>query len=108
MRGNASSNEFSRKSLGKLPEKHTYVWHLVLSQQSVRHDRRNWQLRQTFKNFVIGRVVDGQVGGGPSKYQTSGLDFRHRDLVLLNLLIKRAPRDAKALCGFLNPPSLLL
>ena len=57
MQGNASSNEFSRKSPGKLPETHTYVWHLRLTQQSVRHELRNAYYGKTFKNPVDQRGI---------------------------------------------------
>ncbi len=36
------------------------------------------------------------------------LDFGHDDLMLLDLLIKRAARDAEAFCGLFDAPALLL
>ena len=43
-----------------------------------------------------------------SKIQTCGLDFGHRDLVLLDLLIKRASRNTETLGGLLNATFLLM
>ena len=43
-----------------------------------------------------------------SRIQTCGLDFGHRDLVLLDLLIKRASRDAETFGRLLNATLLLL
>src|SRR5262245_6256265 len=43
-----------------------------------------------------------------SSIWTAGLDFGHRDLMLLNLLIKRASRNAETFGRFFYSPSFLL
>lgn len=63
---------------------------------------------KTFGKFQYGRKVGATTHGRPSKIQTHGLDFGRRDLVFLNLLIKRAARDAKTLRSLLNAPAFLL
>jgi hypothetical protein len=45
---------------------------------------------------------------GMSRIQTRGLDFGHEDLMLLDLLIKRASGNAETLCSLLNATFLLL
>jgi hypothetical protein len=62
----------------------------------------------------IQRFSVGQKGDGPAdsiwdvQYLDCSLDFGHRDLMLLNLLIKRAARDPKTLRGLLNATTLLM
>ena len=61
------------KSLGKLPEKHTYVWHLDLVQQITRHDDTKCLQDKIFGNSSI---AERRAPNGQTDVQNSDLRSR--------------------------------